>query len=194
MLTKERAAAVKELAARYTDYTAENLSRLVRCPSPSCREEEAARELKRQMEGAGFDEVRIDPLGNVIGRIGTGKKVLALDAHIDTVEVGNKANWSFDPFSGEIREGYVHGRGSVDQKGGAASFVTAGRILKELGVPEGLTLLCTGTVIAPTVMTYGTFPGTPTVIASGPVLPAEATTTMPARQASMTAWFSGSSQ
>ncbi|HLP58260.1 MAG TPA: YgeY family selenium metabolism-linked hydrolase [Candidatus Deferrimicrobium sp.] len=120
------------LAGKYRDYTAGNLSRLVKIKSLSKEEKEVIRELKRQMETAGFDEVKIDPLGNIIGRIGSGKRILAIDAHMDTVGVGNRDNWDFEPFSGEIKAGYVFGRGTVDQKGGAASFVTAGRILKEM--------------------------------------------------------------
>jgi putative selenium metabolism hydrolase len=104
-------------------------------------------ELKRQMEEAGFDETRIDGLGNVIGRIGSGKKILAIDGHMDTVDIGNINNWSFDPLGGEIKDGFVHGRGSVDQKGGVASFITAGRILKELNFKEDLTIYFVGSVI-----------------------------------------------
>ena len=58
--------------------------------------------------------------------------VLAFDGHVDTVEVGDEDNWSFPPFSGEIKDGIVHGRGASDQKGGAASMLTAARILKDL--------------------------------------------------------------
>ncbi len=122
-----------ELAEAYRDSTAKNLSRLVKIKSLSREEKEVQQELKRQLEAAGCDEVKIDGLGNVIGRIGTGKKVLAIDAHMDTVDVGNPDNWEFDPFLGEIRDGHVLGRGSVDQKGGAAGFVTAAKILKEIG-------------------------------------------------------------
>jgi len=135
------------LASKYADYTAENLSKLVRIKSMSLGEKAVAEELRRQMLEAGFDEARIDGLGNVVGRIGNGKKILAFDGHIDTVDVGNAANWTFDPFSGDIRDGYVHGRGTVDQKGGPASFVTAGRILKELGFDRDYTILFTGSVI-----------------------------------------------
>jgi putative selenium metabolism hydrolase len=99
------------------------------------------------MEEAGFDEVQIDGLGNVIGRIGTGSRILAIDGHMDTVGIGNPQNWTFDPLGGEIRDGFVHGRGSVDQKGGPASFVTAGRILKELGFNKDLTIYFVGSVI-----------------------------------------------
>jgi putative selenium metabolism hydrolase len=83
----------------------------------------------------------------VIGRIGTGSRTLAIDGHMDTVDVGNADNWTFNPFSGEIKNGYVHGRGSVDQKGGVAAAVTAGRILKEMGFDRDLTLLVVGSVM-----------------------------------------------
>lgn len=147
MLNKQLVRNINEKSEKYSAYTAENLSKLVRIPSLSCGEGGVAAELTRQMEEAGFDEVKIDGLGNVIGRIGKGKAVLALDAHIDTVDVGNPDNWSYEPFCGSVKDGFVLGRGTVDQKGGAASFVTAGRIIRELGLYEGLTLYCTGTVM-----------------------------------------------
>lgn len=138
---------IQALAEKYKDYTAENLSKLIKIKSLSLQEKDVNAELKRQMEEAGFDEVFIDGLGNCIGRIGNGKKILAIDGHIDTVDVGNIANWQFDPFCGEIKDGYVLGRGTVDQKGGPASFVTSGRILKELGFDKDLTIYFVGSVI-----------------------------------------------
>ncbi len=141
------AAKINELAEKYRDYTANNLSKLVKIKSLSMQEKEVQLELKRQMEEAGFDEVRIDGLGNVIGRIGYGKKILAIDGHMDTVDFGNLANWDFDPLSGEIKDGYVHGRGTVDQEGGPAAFVTSGKILKELGFDKNLTIYFVGSVM-----------------------------------------------
>lgn len=135
------------LAEKYRQYTAVNLSKLVKIKSVSLQEKEVNLELKRQMEEAGFDEVRIDGLGNVIGKIGNGKKILAIDGHMDTVDFGNMDNWDFDPLSGEIKDGFVHGRGTVDQEGGPAAFVTSGRILKELGFDKDWTIYFTGTVM-----------------------------------------------
>lgn len=139
--------AIKELASQYRDYTAENLASLIRCKSLSLHEEQVQLELVRQMQKAGFDEVRMDGLGNVIGRIGYGKRVLAFDAHMDTVDLGNPKDWGFDPLSGAIEGDFFFGRGSVDQKGGAAAFVTAGRILKELAFDRDLTIYFIGSVI-----------------------------------------------
>ena len=138
---------INELSHKYRDYTAQNLSKLVQIKSTSMYEKDVQLELKRQMEEAGFDEVRIDGLGNVIGRIGNGKRILAIDGHMDTVDVGNAANWTFDPFGGEIKDGYVFGRGTVDQKGGPAAAVTSGRILKEMGFDRDLTVLVVGSVM-----------------------------------------------
>lgn len=138
---------INDLSEKYRDYTAENLSKLVQIKSLSLGEKEVQLELKRQMEEAGFDEVRIDGLGNVIGRIGTGKKILAIDGHMDTVDMGNMDNWDFNPLGGEIRDGFVHGRGTVDQEGGPAAFVTTGRILKELSFDKDLTIYFVGSVI-----------------------------------------------
>ena len=143
----ERAKLILDLAKKYEQYTAENLSKLIKIKSLSSKEKDVIFELKRMMEEAGFDEVKIDGIGNIIGRIGSGKKIIAIDGHIDTVDLGNLQNWNFDPLGGEIKDGFVHGRGSVDQKGGPIAAITAGRILKELGLTNDITLLVTGTVM-----------------------------------------------
>ncbi|NNG28230.1 MAG: YgeY family selenium metabolism-linked hydrolase, partial [Ignavibacteriaceae bacterium] len=71
-------------ANEYSEYTASNLSKLIQIKSLSSEEKEVVTEIVRMMEEAGFDEVRIDGLGNAIGRIGNGKKIIAVDGHIDT--------------------------------------------------------------------------------------------------------------
>jgi putative selenium metabolism hydrolase len=119
----------------------------VRIKSLSAQEKDVAAEIVKMMQEAGFDEVRLDGIGSVVGRIGNGKKIIAIDGHIDTVDTGNLANWDRDPFSGDIADGYVHGRGTVDQKGGVAAFITAGRIIKELGLENDVTVYFTGTVM-----------------------------------------------
>ena len=138
---------INVLAEKYRDYTAENLSKLIKIKSLSMQEKDVQYELKKQMEEAGFDEIRFDGLGNVIGRIGNGKKILAIDGHMDTVDLGNMENWDFDPLGGEIKDGFVHGRGTVDQEGGPAAFVTSGRILKELGFDKDMTIYFVGSVM-----------------------------------------------
>jgi len=134
-------------AKEYRTLTAQYLSRLVKQKSLSTKEENVAKELKSLMEEVCFDEVRIDGLGNIIGRIGSGKKIIAIDGHIDTVDTGNLESWSIPPFEGKIDDEYVYGRGTVDQKGGVAAFVTAGKILKEIGLTNDATIYFIGSVM-----------------------------------------------
>ena len=143
----ELAKQILEKADAYKDYTAENLSKITKIKSLSGEEKGVVNLIKGLMEEAGFDEVKIDGLGNVIGRIGKGKKVIAIDGHIDTVDLGNLDAWEFDPLGGEIKDGFVHGRGTADQSGGPAAFITAGRMLKELGLQNDVTVYFTATVL-----------------------------------------------
>jgi putative selenium metabolism hydrolase len=143
----ELAKQILQKADEYKNYTANNLSKLIQIKSLSREEKDAALEMKKMMEETGFDEVRIDRLGNVIGRIGNGEKIIAIDGHIDTVDLGNPDAWKFDPLGGEIKNGFVHGRGAADQTGGPAAAITAGKILKEIGIPDDITLFVTGTVM-----------------------------------------------
>jgi len=144
---QRKIAKIQSLSEKYRDYTVSNLSRLVRIRSMSCQEEPVMVELKQMMQEAGIADVITDGLGNLIGKIGYGKKILAFDGHMDTVDTGQVSNWDFDPFSGNVKNGYLLGRGSVDQKGGLASMVTAARILTEMGVPDNLTIYFTATVM-----------------------------------------------
>jgi len=143
----ELAKQILQKAEEHKNYTAKNLSTVIKHKSLSCQEKEVAYEIKKIMEEAGFDEVKIDGLGNVIGRIGNGKKIIAIDGHIDTVDLGNLDAWEFDPLSGQIKDGYVLGRGTTDQTGGPVAAITAGRILKELGLGNDITLYVTATVM-----------------------------------------------
>ncbi len=116
------------------------LQDMVRIPSPSGEEANVVARIREEMEKVGFEEVRIDDLGNVMGRIGNGPRVLALDGHCDVVEVGNPDLWTVDPFGAEIRDNKLYGRGSCDQKGGVACAVYAGNILSRIGVPDEVTV------------------------------------------------------
>lgn len=138
---------IYEKAEKLRNKTSNNLSELVKTRSMSGGEKEVAAVLLKQMKDSGFDEVYTDPLGNVIGRIGTGGRILVFDGHIDTVDTGNLDNWDLDPFSGEIDEKYIYGRGSADQKGGVASFISAGKILKETGIKEDVSVYFIGSVM-----------------------------------------------
>jgi len=134
-------------AESYREDLADFLSDLVSIRSFSAGEREVIERIRREMVKVGFDEVIVDGLGNILGRIGNGKKVIAMDAHIDTVEVGNEKLWKIDPFSGEMKDGVIYGRGASDQKAGMAAMVYGAKIMKEEGLTGDFTLYVTGTVM-----------------------------------------------
>ena len=119
---------------------------IIRIPSLSSEEGAVIERIRAEMLRVGFDEVTVDPMGNLIGRIGSGPHVIALDGHVDTVDTGDLSLWDRDPHSGDIEDGVLYGRGTSDQKGGVASSVYAGALLKKAGIPENVTLYVTATV------------------------------------------------
>jgi putative selenium metabolism hydrolase len=119
---------------------------MIAIPSESCQEKDVIQRIQKEMLSVGFDKVDIDPMGNIIGTIGSGRHLIAYDAHIDTVGVGNVDNWEHDPYHGFEDEEIIIGRGASDQDGGMAAMVYAGNIIKDLGLEKDYTLLMTGTV------------------------------------------------
>ena len=94
----------------------------------------------------GYDEVKIDSMGNVIGRIGNGEKIVMFDSHLDTVEVNDESEWDFPPFGGNIVDGKLQGRGSVDMKSAAAASVFAAALAKNTEFIKDKTILVSCTV------------------------------------------------
>lgn len=137
---------ILELSKAYENDMTKFLRDMIAIPSESSNEEKLILRIKEEMEKVGFDEVRIDKMGNIIGRVGSGKHLIAMDAHIDTVGIGEINNWHFDPYLGFEDETRIGGRGASDQEGGMASMVYAGKIIKDLGLESDYTLLITGTV------------------------------------------------
>ena len=99
-----------------------------------------------KMRELGFDEVFIDSTGNVVGRVGNGSRIIHFDSHLDTVEVDDADLWQVPPFSGEIYQGSIWGRGSVDMKSAFCASVFGAAVAKEAGLLEGKTVYVTGTV------------------------------------------------
>ena len=140
-------AKVNELSKKYEPRMTRFLRDMIAIPSESCQEEGVIKRIKKEMEDVGFDRVEIDKMGNVIGYMGNGPRLIAFDAHIDTVGVGERANWTFDPYQGYEDDETIGGRGTSDQEGGMASMVYGALIMKELGlIPKDFTVAMVGTV------------------------------------------------
>lgn len=138
---------IKETAARYEKDMTRFLRDLVRIPGESTGEEGHINRIAEEMRALGFDKVEIDPMGNVLGFMGSGQTLIAFDAHIDTVGIGNKSNWTFDPYEGFESDTEIGGRGTSDQLGGIVSSVYGAKIMKDSGLlSDKYTVLVTGTV------------------------------------------------
>jgi putative selenium metabolism hydrolase len=134
------------LANEYERDMVQFLRDLIAIPAESCHEGPVIQRIRQEMEKVGFDEIRIDPMGNILGRIGSGKTVVMMDSHTDTVGVGDPKEWAWDPYKGKVEDGYIYGRGACDQRAGMASMVYAGKLIHELGMEDDFTLWVVGSV------------------------------------------------
>ena len=138
---------IKEAAKGYEAAMVRFLRAIVRNPGESANEKAHVETIKAEMEKLGFDEVKIDPQGNVIGFMGNGEKIIAFDAHIDTVGIGNRDNWKFDPYEGYEENGEIGGRGVSDQCGGMVSSIYGAKIMKDLNlIPPNYKIMAVGSV------------------------------------------------
>ena len=138
---------IKAAAEGYRADMVRFLREMISHPSESCEEKEVVACIRAEMEKLGFDKVEVDGLGNVIGWMGEGEKIMAIDSHIDTVGIGNIANWEHDPYVGYETDEIIYGRGGSDQEGGMASAVYSAKIMKDLGlIPKGYRVMIVGSV------------------------------------------------
>jgi succinyl-diaminopimelate desuccinylase len=138
----------------------ENLRRLIRCPSVTPAEGGALTELEAMLSPLGFTVERMQAsepgtpdIENLYARLGAGGPHLMFAGHTDVVPVGDEAAWSHAPFSADVADGVMYGRGAVDMKGGIACFAAAiARHVEKHGRPAGsVSFLITGDEEGPAV-------------------------------------------
>jgi hypothetical protein len=111
---------------------------LIATQSLSSQEGKVIKRVQTEMKKLGYDEVRVDPDGQCDrAHRQRGKRVIAIDGHVDTVDVGDLKQWKTDPFTPVLKNGILYGRGTSDMKGGVASAVYAGRAAEEIRLPQG---------------------------------------------------------
>lgn len=141
-----------DAARKYEKPMVRFLREMVAIPSESAEEGPVIARIRREMDAVGaFDRIWTDGLGNLLGQIGKpgrGKKLIAIDAHVDTVGVGERSEWKHDPYKGKLAGGKVWGRGAGDQEGAIASMVYGAKIVRDLDVDlSEFSLLMTFTVM-----------------------------------------------
>ena len=133
---------------------------LIRCPSVTPAEGGALGYLEELLTGAGFETHRVTfsekgtpDVENLFARIGTGAPHLTFAGHTDVVPTGDEKLWRFPPFSAEVADGRVWGRGACDMKGGIAAFAAAALAhVAQHGTPKGaISFLITGDEEGPSI-------------------------------------------
>lgn len=137
---------INETVKYYEEDIIKFLRDLIAIKSTSMEEEDVIKRIKEEMEDLDFDEIIIDKMGNILGRVGNGQHSFAYDGHVDTVDVGQEDNWDFHPFQGKEDENYIYGRGTSDQEGGFAACLYGAAIAKKEGLLEGISLWVVGSV------------------------------------------------
>ena len=112
---------------------------IVAIPSMKGELKEVGERIGAEMTKLGFEEVRFDKMVNILGRIGDGERVVVYDSHIDTVGIGDPADWEWDPFIGKVEDGILYARGAVDEKGSTPGMIYGLAIANDLGLLEGTT-------------------------------------------------------
>ena len=113
---------------------------VVAIPSMDSKIGEVGERIQAEMKKLGFDEIRFDKMGNTVGRIGNGKKVMVYDSHIDTVGIGDPSSWQWDPFKGKVEDGVLYARGACDEKGSTPGMIYGLAIARDLGLLDGWTV------------------------------------------------------
>jgi putative selenium metabolism hydrolase len=125
----------------------EDIVRLMRAicaiPSTDSQIQAVGQRVGEEMARLGFDEVRFDQMGNILGRIGPppeqSRRVIVFDSHLDTVDIGDPAQWGWDPFEGKVEDGVLYARGACDEKGSTPGMVYGMALARDLGLLEGWT-------------------------------------------------------
>ena len=96
---------------------------IVAIPSMEGNIAEVGKRVASEMEWLGFDDVRFDKMGNIMGCIGDGPRTMVYDSHIDTVGIGSRDSWEWDPFEGKVENGMLYARGACDEKGSTPGMI-----------------------------------------------------------------------
>ena len=131
--------AVQAAVESHRDEIITFLREIVAIPSMNSQIGEVGERIQAEMKKLGFDEVWFDSMGNTVGRIGDGPRVIVFDSHIDTVGIGDPSEWEWDPFQGKIEDGVFYARGTCDEKASTPGMIYGMAIAKRLGLLDGWT-------------------------------------------------------
>lgn len=137
MITTELLSSLKARVAEQRAPILQFLCDICAIPSVDSQIGAVGERIAVEMRALGFDDVRFDRMGNILGRIGSGAKTLLYDSHIDTVGIGDQTEWGWHPFEGKIEDGILYARGACDEKGSTPGMVYGLALARDLGLLEG---------------------------------------------------------
>ena len=140
---------IKQIRAQVT--AAENdilqfFREIVAIPSMDSDIEKVGARVGEEMKKLGYDEVYVDKYGSIVGKIGSGDKILLYDTHLDTVGIGDESQWDWNPFEGKVEDGLLYARGALDEKNSTPGMVYGLAIARDLGLLDGLTCYVLGNI------------------------------------------------
>ncbi len=111
---------------------------IVGIPSMNSYLKDVGERIIKELKSLNYDEARFDVMGNVVGRIGNGPKIVVFDSHIDTVGIDTEG-FDFDPFIGKMENGDFYGRGTCDEKNSTPGMIYGLAFARDLGLLDGYT-------------------------------------------------------
>ena len=123
----------------YRDDIISFLRELCAIPSMDSQIGPVGERAQAEMLELGFDKVWFDSMGNTVGKIGSGPRTILFDSHIDTVGIGDPAEWEWDPFQGKVEDGRFYARGACDEKGSTPGMIYGLALAHRMGLLDGWT-------------------------------------------------------
>jgi putative selenium metabolism hydrolase len=130
---------IRKRVAEKREWIIEFMRDICAIPSMDSQIGEVGARIGDEMKKLAFDQVRFDKMGNILGRIGNGSRVIVYDSHIDTVGIGERSAWQWDPFVGKVENGILYARGACDEKGSTPGMVYGLALARDLGLLDGFT-------------------------------------------------------
>ena len=139
MTSQEVMTKIKQMTEEKRDDIIRFMREICAIPSMESQIGPVGERIAEEMRKLGFDEVRFDKMGNILGRIGNGPRSIVFDSHIDTVGIGDPHEWQWDPFEGKVEDGVLYARGACDEKGSTPGMIYGMAFARDLGLLDGWT-------------------------------------------------------
>jgi len=139
-MDEQKVRAVQARVADQEEAILKFLREIIAIPSMDSYLKDVGERIIAELKALGFDEARFDKMGNIVGRIGNGPRVLVYDSHVDTVGIGDPDEWEWDPFEGKVENGILYARGAADEKSSTPGMVYGLAIARDLGLLDGWTV------------------------------------------------------